>query len=137
MTQPQRRRDDESTGNGPRPLNERLAELRETAKRDPSFLYLLPGSMEPPRQKSRRKPVLFVAAAGALLALGAVAVLALGSGGGGSSGSVQPTRQATTARRRIRRIYHPAAVTCLGAVCMRARSRTDRQTSRICSRRNA
>lgn len=90
MTHPQRRRDDEPTGNGPRPLNQRLAELRETAKRDPSFLYLLPSSMEPPRQKSRKKPVLIVAAAGAVLAIGAVVVLAIGGGGGGSNGSATP-----------------------------------------------
>lgn len=90
MTQPKRRRDDEPTSNGPRPLNERLAELRETAKRDPSFLYLLPSSMEPPRRKSRKKPVLIVAAAGAVLAIGAVVVLAMGGGGGGSNGSPTP-----------------------------------------------
>ena len=97
VTQPDHRPESEE----PRPLNRRLAELRDTAKRDPSFLYLLPSSMEPPKTRSRRRPVLLLAVGGAVLAVAALAMVALGgSGGGGSStpsDSGQPPSNAAVA----------------------------------------
>ncbi len=46
--------------------------------------------MEPPRQHSRPKPVLIIAAAGVLLAVGALATLMMSSGGDGSNTTPTP-----------------------------------------------